>query len=102
MWIFLHIYVNVIVSIRPTLPFPRCVHKPVLYTCIFILFLQIGSSVLFSRFHIYVLKYIYKMEYYLAVKKNGFELALVRWMNPEPIHLVFKPRETLKGQLEGR
>ena len=42
------------------------------------------------------------MEYYLAVKKNGFELAPVRWMNPEPIHLIFKPTETLKGQLEGR
>ena len=29
--------------------------------------------------------YIYKMECYLALKKNTFELVLVRWMNLETI-----------------
>ena len=29
--------------------------------------------------------YIYTMEYYSAIKKNTFELALVRWMKLEPI-----------------
>ena len=28
--------------------------------------------------------YIYTMEYYSAVKKNGFESIAVRWMNLEP------------------
>ena len=29
--------------------------------------------------------YIYTMEYYLAIKRNAFELVLMRWMNLEPI-----------------
>ena len=29
--------------------------------------------------------YIYTMEYYLAIKKNTFESALLRWMKLEPI-----------------
>ena len=30
--------------------------------------------------------YIYKMEYYLAIKKkNAFESVLMRWMKPEPV-----------------
>ena len=29
--------------------------------------------------------YIYTMEYYAAIKKNTFELALMRWMKLEPI-----------------
>ena len=29
--------------------------------------------------------YIYKMEYYSAIKKNTFETVLMRWMNLEPI-----------------
>ena len=29
--------------------------------------------------------YIYTMEYYLAIKKNTFELVLMRWMKLEPI-----------------
>ena len=29
--------------------------------------------------------YIYTMEYYSAIKKNGFESVLMRWMNLEPI-----------------
>ena len=28
---------------------------------------------------------IYTMEYYSAVKENGFESVLVRWMNLEPV-----------------
>ena len=28
---------------------------------------------------------IYTMEYYSAIKRNAFELVLVRWMNLEPI-----------------
>ena len=28
--------------------------------------------------------YIYTMEYYSAIKKNEFELALMRWMKLEP------------------
>ena len=29
--------------------------------------------------------YIYTMEYYSAIKKNEFELVLVRWVNLEPV-----------------
>ena len=29
--------------------------------------------------------YIYTMEYYSAIKKNAFELVLIRWMKLEPI-----------------
>ena len=29
--------------------------------------------------------YIYTMEYYSAVKRNIFELVLIRWINLEPI-----------------
>ena len=29
--------------------------------------------------------YIYTMEYYSAIKRNGFETVLMRWMNLEPI-----------------
>ena len=29
--------------------------------------------------------YIYTMEYYSAIKRNMFELVLMRWMNLEPI-----------------
>ena len=29
--------------------------------------------------------YIYTMEYYSAIKKNAFELVLMRWMKQEPI-----------------
>ena len=31
------------------------------------------------------LLYIYTMEYYSAIKKNAFELVLLRWMKLEPI-----------------
>ena len=31
------------------------------------------------------LSYICTMEYYSTIKKNKFELAVVRWMNLEPI-----------------
>ena len=29
--------------------------------------------------------YICTMEYYSAIKKNTFELVLMRWMKPEPV-----------------
>ena len=29
--------------------------------------------------------YIYTMEYYSAIKENGFESVLMRWMNLEPV-----------------
>ena len=32
--------------------------------------------------------YIYKMEYYPAIKKNAFESVLVRWIKLEPIYRV--------------
>ena len=31
------------------------------------------------------LQYIYTMEYYPAIKRNTFELVLMRWMNLESI-----------------
>ena len=31
--------------------------------------------------------YIYTMEYYSAIKKNSFDVVLMRWMNLEPIIL---------------
>ena len=41
------IYINVTFSIRPSLFIPCSVHKPILYVCISISALQIGSSVPF-------------------------------------------------------
>ena len=35
--------------------------------------------------YIYTHTYIYIMEYYSAIKRNIFELVLMRWMNLEPI-----------------
>ena len=32
-----------------------------------------------------MLRYIYIMEYYSAIKRNAFESVLMRWMNLEPI-----------------
>ena len=29
--------------------------------------------------------YVYRMEYYSAIKRNTFESVLMRWMNIEPI-----------------
>ena len=29
--------------------------------------------------------YVYTKEYYSAIKRNAFELVLMRWMNLEPI-----------------
>ena len=29
--------------------------------------------------------FIYAMEYYSVIKRNAFELVLMRWMNLEPI-----------------
>ena len=29
--------------------------------------------------------YVYTMEYYSAIKKNAFELFLMRWMKPGPV-----------------
>ena len=29
--------------------------------------------------------YVYTVDYYSAIKKNEFELVLVRWMNLEPL-----------------
>jgi len=51
-WLFhryLCIYVNTTFSIRPTLSFPRCVHKSFLYICVSIPALQIGSCDGFLR-----------------------------------------------------
>ena len=31
------------------------------------------------------LQYIYTQEYYSAIKRNAFELVLIRWMTLEPI-----------------
>ena len=31
-----------------------------------------------------VVVYIYTMEYYSVIKRNAFELVLMRWMNLEP------------------
>ena len=46
-------YVSMILSVCPTLSFPHCVHKSVLYVYTSIAALQIGSSNL-SRFHIHM------------------------------------------------
>ena len=32
-----------------------------------------------------MLWYIYTMEYYTAIKRNAFDLVLIRWINLEPI-----------------
>ena len=34
---------------------------------------------------IYIYTHIHTIEYYSAIKKNIFELVLMRWMNLEPI-----------------
>ena len=41
----------------PTLPFPSSVHMSILYVCVSIYALHIGSSYLYSGFHIYMLIY---------------------------------------------
>ena len=38
-------YVSMLLSVRPTLSFPSCVYKPVLYVYVSTAALQIGSSV---------------------------------------------------------
>ena len=35
--------------------------------------------------YIFGLSSLYAVEYYSAIKKNAFELVLMRWMNLEPI-----------------
>ena len=42
------IYVIATLSVHPTLSFPQCIHKSILYVCVSISSLQIGSSVPFS------------------------------------------------------
>ena len=32
--------------------------------------------------------YVYTMEHYAVIKKNAFELVLMRWMKLEPIYRV--------------
>ena len=39
-----YIYVNAALSVRPTLSFPLCVRKSILYICVSTPVLQIGSS----------------------------------------------------------
>ena len=51
------VYVDATLWIYPTLSFPHCVHKPILYIHISIPALQIGSLYHFSRFHISALIY---------------------------------------------
>ena len=48
-------YVNAALSVHPTLPFHLCVHKSLLYICVFIPALQIGSSVPFFRLYVSLL-----------------------------------------------
>ena len=43
-WAELNVYVSVLLSIRPSLSFPHCVHKSVLYVCVSIAVLQTISS----------------------------------------------------------
>ena len=38
-------YVSMLLSIQPALSFPHCVHKSVVYVCVSIAALQVGSSV---------------------------------------------------------
>ena len=52
-----HICVIATVSVRPTLSFLRCDHRSVLYICVYIHALKIGSPHHFSRFHMYLLVY---------------------------------------------
>ena len=43
------------------------------------------------------LLYIYTMEYYSAIKRNKFELVLMRWMDLEPIiHSEVSQKEKYK------
>ena len=48
---------SVYMSVHPILSSLQCVHKFILYICIVIPSLQIDSSILVSRFHIYTLIY---------------------------------------------
>ena len=53
--------------------------------------LSIASfAIIFSHsegclFTLLIVWYIYTMEYYSVIKKNSFELVLMRWMKLEPI-----------------
>ena len=68
----------------PTLSFPHCVLKPVLYVCISIAILQVASSVLlesiiFLDFHIYALMYDMSFSFWLHSFLIGFRfIHLIR------------------------
>ena len=78
------IYGNATLSIHPTLSLLPCVHKPILYACVSIPALQIGSSVLFFFFwflHIYALPDIFNggwgveiIEQFNSPLEEGFQV----------------------------
>ena len=76
---------DAVLSKHPTLAFSYRVQKSVLYICVSFSVLHIGLSLPSADKWIRKLWYIYTMEYYSAIKKNSFELVLMRWMKLESI-----------------
>ena len=64
-------HANATRSVCPTLSFPDCVYKSGFYVCISVSALHIGSSVPFSRFHIYVLIFIFLFLTYFTLYKGS-------------------------------
>ena len=66
-----HIYFNAPLSIHPTLAFPLCVYKSLLYICVSTPALQLGSLYCFSRFRIYVWIYniCFSLSYFILYNR---------------------------------
>ena len=65
------IYFNAPLSIHPTLAFPLCVYKSLLYICVSTPALQLGSLYCFSRFRIYVWIYniCFSLSYFILYNR---------------------------------
>ena len=78
---FIHgsVYMSILISqFIPHPPSPCCVQTSVLYVCVSIPALQIGSSVK-------KMWYIYTVEYYSAIKRNQIGSVVEKWMGLESV-----------------
>ena len=48
---------------------------------------KVNSIVQIKLKILYILWYIYTMEYYSAIKRNAFESVLMRWMDLDPVRV---------------
>ena len=75
--------VSATLSAHPTFPSPHCTHKSVLYVCISIPGLQIGSSVLFFQIpYIYIYIYIHTLIYKVCFSLSDFLHSVWQTLGP--------------------